>query len=62
MFIPYKGKTYYIFKSLVPAQRLGPSALAGIATVILIFPLNGFIVKMRSKLQVSSVQIQTDDV
>ncbi|XP_056608084.1 multidrug resistance-associated protein 1 [Triplophysa dalaica] len=32
-------------------QRLGPSALAGIATVILIFPLNGFIVKMRSKLQ-----------
>uniref|UniRef100_A0A8C2FDL4 ATP-binding cassette, sub-family C (CFTR/MRP), member 6a n=1 Tax=Cyprinus carpio TaxID=7962 RepID=A0A8C2FDL4_CYPCA len=33
-------------------QRLGPSALAGIATVILIFPLNGFIAKMRSKLQV----------
>uniref|UniRef100_A0A8C1G2F2 ATP-binding cassette, sub-family C (CFTR/MRP), member 6a n=1 Tax=Cyprinus carpio carpio TaxID=630221 RepID=A0A8C1G2F2_CYPCA len=32
-------------------QRLGPSALAGIATVILIFPLNGFIAKMRSKLQ-----------
>ncbi|KAI2666162.1 Multidrug resistance-associated protein 1 [Labeo rohita] len=31
--------------------RLGPSALAGIATVILIFPLNGFIAKMRSKLQ-----------
>uniref|UniRef100_A0A8K9WWA5 ABC-type glutathione-S-conjugate transporter n=1 Tax=Oncorhynchus mykiss TaxID=8022 RepID=A0A8K9WWA5_ONCMY len=30
---------------------LGPSALAGIATVILIFPLNGFIAKMRSKLQ-----------
>uniref|UniRef100_A0AAZ3S2E9 ABC-type glutathione-S-conjugate transporter n=1 Tax=Oncorhynchus tshawytscha TaxID=74940 RepID=A0AAZ3S2E9_ONCTS len=33
-------------------QLLGPSALAGIATVILIFPLNGFIAKMRSKLQV----------
>uniref|UniRef100_A0A4W4G3P0 ABC-type glutathione-S-conjugate transporter n=1 Tax=Electrophorus electricus TaxID=8005 RepID=A0A4W4G3P0_ELEEL len=33
-------------------QRLGPSALAGIATVILIFPLNGLIAKMRSKLQV----------
>uniref|UniRef100_A0A8C1V5M9 ABC-type glutathione-S-conjugate transporter n=1 Tax=Cyprinus carpio TaxID=7962 RepID=A0A8C1V5M9_CYPCA len=33
-------------------QHLGPSALAGIATVILIFPLNGFIAKMRSKLQV----------
>uniref|UniRef100_A0A9J7YN69 ABC-type glutathione-S-conjugate transporter n=1 Tax=Cyprinus carpio carpio TaxID=630221 RepID=A0A9J7YN69_CYPCA len=32
-------------------QHLGPSALAGIATVILIFPLNGFIAKMRSKLQ-----------
>ncbi|NP_001161802.1 multidrug resistance protein 1 [Oncorhynchus mykiss] len=32
-------------------QLLGPSALAGIATVILIFPLNGFIAKMRSKLQ-----------
>ncbi|KAL7890686.1 hypothetical protein AOLI_G00001620 [Acnodon oligacanthus] len=34
-------------------QHLGPSALAGIATVILIFPLNGFIAKKRSKLQVS---------
>uniref|UniRef100_A0A674E8J7 ATP-binding cassette, sub-family C (CFTR/MRP), member 6a n=1 Tax=Salmo trutta TaxID=8032 RepID=A0A674E8J7_SALTR len=33
-------------------QHLGPSALAGIATVILIFPLNGFIAKKRSKLQV----------
>ncbi|XP_059413452.1 multidrug resistance-associated protein 1 [Carassius carassius] len=32
-------------------QRLGPSALAGIAIVILIFPLNGYIAKMRSKLQ-----------
>ncbi|KAG1968389.1 multidrug resistance-associated protein [Pimephales promelas] len=32
-------------------QRLGPSALAGIATVILIFPLNGLLAKMRSKLQ-----------
>ncbi|XP_007235404.3 multidrug resistance-associated protein 1 isoform X2 [Astyanax mexicanus] len=32
-------------------QRLGPSALAGITTVILIFPLNGLIAKMRSKLQ-----------
>uniref|UniRef100_A0A7N8WS45 ABC-type glutathione-S-conjugate transporter n=1 Tax=Mastacembelus armatus TaxID=205130 RepID=A0A7N8WS45_9TELE len=33
-------------------QHLGPSALAGIATVILIFPLNGFIAKKRSRLQV----------
>lgn len=33
-------------------QHLGPSALAGIATVILIFPLNGIIAKKRSKLQV----------
>uniref|UniRef100_A0A673CCA3 ABC-type glutathione-S-conjugate transporter n=1 Tax=Sphaeramia orbicularis TaxID=375764 RepID=A0A673CCA3_9TELE len=33
-------------------QHLGPSALAGITTVILIFPLNGFIAKKRSKLQV----------
>ncbi|KAG7334686.1 hypothetical protein KOW79_001282 [Hemibagrus wyckioides] len=32
-------------------QRLGPSALAGITTVIFIFPLNGLIAKMRSKLQ-----------
>uniref|UniRef100_A0AAR2KWP1 ABC-type glutathione-S-conjugate transporter n=1 Tax=Pygocentrus nattereri TaxID=42514 RepID=A0AAR2KWP1_PYGNA len=32
-------------------QHLGPSALAGIATVIFIFPLNGLIAKMRSKLQ-----------
>ncbi|XP_054635108.1 multidrug resistance-associated protein 1 isoform X3 [Dunckerocampus dactyliophorus] len=32
-------------------QHLGPSALAGIATVILIFPLNGLIAKKRSKLQ-----------
>ncbi|KAI5097098.1 multidrug resistance-associated protein 1-like isoform X2, partial [Silurus meridionalis] len=32
-------------------QRLGPSALAGITTVIFIFPLNGVIAKMRSKLQ-----------
>lgn len=36
-------------------QHLGPSALAGIATVILIFPLNGFIAKKRSKLQVKAV-------
>uniref|UniRef100_A0A671WXD4 ABC-type glutathione-S-conjugate transporter n=1 Tax=Sparus aurata TaxID=8175 RepID=A0A671WXD4_SPAAU len=33
-------------------QLLGPAALAGIITVILIFPLNGFIAKVRSKLQV----------
>ncbi|KAK2857444.1 hypothetical protein Q7C36_005363 [Tachysurus vachellii] len=32
-------------------QHLGPSALAGITTVFLIFPLNGFIAKKRSKLQ-----------
>lgn len=35
-------------------QHLGPSALAGIATVILIFPLNGIIAKKRSKLQVKN--------
>uniref|UniRef100_A0A668AQY3 ABC-type glutathione-S-conjugate transporter n=1 Tax=Myripristis murdjan TaxID=586833 RepID=A0A668AQY3_9TELE len=40
-------------------QRLGPSALPGIATVILIFPLNGFIAKMRSKLQ--EVQLKLMD-
>ncbi|XP_070780875.1 multidrug resistance-associated protein 1-like [Enoplosus armatus] len=32
-------------------QLLGPSALAGITAVFLIFPLNGFIAKMRGKLQ-----------
>ncbi|XP_056606838.1 multidrug resistance-associated protein 1 [Triplophysa dalaica] len=32
-------------------QHLGPSALAGITTVIFIFPLNGFIARKRSKLQ-----------
>ncbi|XP_053533881.1 multidrug resistance-associated protein 1 isoform X4 [Ictalurus punctatus] len=32
-------------------QRLGPSAFAGITIVIFIFPLNGLIAKMRSKLQ-----------
>ncbi|XP_076020047.1 multidrug resistance-associated protein 1-like [Genypterus blacodes] len=32
-------------------QRLGPSALAGITAVLLIFPLNAVIAKMRSKLQ-----------
>ncbi|XP_041804130.1 multidrug resistance-associated protein 1-like [Chelmon rostratus] len=32
-------------------QLLGSSALAGIAAVVLLFPLNGFIVKVRSKLQ-----------
>ncbi|XP_073333856.1 multidrug resistance-associated protein 1-like [Pagrus major] len=32
-------------------QLLGPAALAGIIAVILIFPLNGFIAKVRSKLQ-----------
>uniref|UniRef100_A0A4W6C4H6 ABC-type glutathione-S-conjugate transporter n=1 Tax=Lates calcarifer TaxID=8187 RepID=A0A4W6C4H6_LATCA len=37
-------------------QHLGPSALAGIATVILIFPLNGFIAKKRSKLQVKPMK------
>lgn len=45
------------FDSYIPSvlQHLGPSALAGIATVILIFPLNGFIAKKRSKLQVKAV-------
>uniref|UniRef100_A0A7N9AWT7 ABC-type glutathione-S-conjugate transporter n=1 Tax=Mastacembelus armatus TaxID=205130 RepID=A0A7N9AWT7_9TELE len=37
-------------------QHLGPSALAGIATVILIFPLNGFIAKKRSRLQVRAMK------
>ncbi|XP_074510409.1 multidrug resistance-associated protein 1-like isoform X1 [Sebastes fasciatus] len=32
-------------------QLLGPSALAGTTAVVLIFPLNGFIAKMRSRLQ-----------
>ncbi|XP_041666846.1 multidrug resistance-associated protein 1-like [Cheilinus undulatus] len=32
-------------------QLLGPSALAGIVAVLLIFPLNGVIAKIRSKLQ-----------
>ncbi|XP_003198194.2 multidrug resistance-associated protein 1 isoform X1 [Danio rerio] len=40
-------------------QHLGPSTLAGITTVILIFPLNGFIAKMRSKLQ--EVQMKHKD-
>ncbi|KAM6957268.1 multidrug resistance-associated protein 1-like [Aplochiton taeniatus] len=40
-------------------QQLGPSALAGIAMVILIFPLNGLIAKMRSKLQ--EVQMKFTD-
>uniref|UniRef100_A0A8C5H1L3 ABC-type glutathione-S-conjugate transporter n=1 Tax=Gouania willdenowi TaxID=441366 RepID=A0A8C5H1L3_GOUWI len=42
-------------------QHLGPSALAGIATVILIFPLNGFIAKKRSKLQVMLIQMKFMD-
>uniref|UniRef100_A0A669EP13 ABC-type glutathione-S-conjugate transporter n=1 Tax=Oreochromis niloticus TaxID=8128 RepID=A0A669EP13_ORENI len=42
-------------------QHLGPSALAGIATVILIFPLNGFIAKKRSKLQVKAIQMKFMD-
>ncbi|GLD71879.1 multidrug resistance-associated protein 1-like protein [Lates japonicus] len=32
-------------------QLLGPPALAGITAVVFIFPLNGLIAKMRSKLQ-----------
>nr|XP_057912072.1 multidrug resistance-associated protein 1-like [Doryrhamphus excisus] len=36
---------YFLFK------LLGPSALAGIAAIVLIFPLNGVIAKLRSKLQ-----------
>ncbi|KAM7392240.1 hypothetical protein PAMA_007390 [Pampus argenteus] len=36
---------------LIYRKVLGASALAGIATVVLLFPLNGFIAKMRSKLQ-----------
>ncbi|XP_068425589.1 multidrug resistance-associated protein 1-like [Clinocottus analis] len=32
-------------------QLLGPAALAGLTAVVLIFPLNGFIAKMRSRLQ-----------
>ncbi|XP_068585945.1 multidrug resistance-associated protein 1-like [Cebidichthys violaceus] len=32
-------------------QLLGPSSLAGLSVVVLIFPLNGFIAKIRSKLQ-----------
>ncbi|KAJ8384009.1 hypothetical protein AAFF_G00212530 [Aldrovandia affinis] len=40
-------------------QHLGPAALAGIATVIVIFPLNGLIAKRRSKLQ--EVQMKFTD-
>ncbi|KAL6109911.1 abcc6 [Pungitius sinensis] len=40
-------------------QLLGPSALAGLITVVLIFPLNGLIAKMRSKLQ--EVQMKFTD-
>ncbi|KAG9331798.1 hypothetical protein JZ751_017000 [Albula glossodonta] len=40
-------------------QHLGPSALAGITTVILIFPLNGFIAKKRSKLLVGLTEERT---
>uniref|UniRef100_A0A7N6B9Z8 ABC-type glutathione-S-conjugate transporter n=1 Tax=Anabas testudineus TaxID=64144 RepID=A0A7N6B9Z8_ANATE len=42
-------------------QHLGPSALAGITTVILIFPLNGIIAKKRSKLQVKEIQMKFMD-
>lgn len=38
---------------MIDWQLLGPSALAGIVTVVVIFPLSGFIAKVRSKLQVS---------
>ncbi|XP_059195026.1 multidrug resistance-associated protein 1-like, partial [Centropristis striata] len=38
---------------------LGPAALAGITAVVLIFPLNGFIAKLRSKLQ--EVQMKFTD-
>ncbi|XP_041825781.1 multidrug resistance-associated protein 1-like [Melanotaenia boesemani] len=40
-------------------QLLGPPALAGLAAVVLIFPLNGFIAKIRSKLQ--EVQMKFTD-
>ncbi|XP_028254087.1 multidrug resistance-associated protein 1-like [Parambassis ranga] len=40
-------------------QLLGPPALAGLTAVVLIFPLNGFIAKMRSKLQ--EVQMKFTD-
>uniref|UniRef100_A0A673AZ78 ABC-type glutathione-S-conjugate transporter n=1 Tax=Sphaeramia orbicularis TaxID=375764 RepID=A0A673AZ78_9TELE len=33
-------------------QLLGPPSLAGLSAVVLIFPLNGFIAKLRSRLQV----------
>ncbi|KAM3600087.1 uncharacterized protein V6R79_017187 [Siganus canaliculatus] len=40
-------------------QLLGLPALAGVVTVVLIFPLNGFIAKVRSKLQ--ELQMQFTD-
>ncbi|XP_029940293.1 multidrug resistance-associated protein 1-like [Salarias fasciatus] len=40
-------------------QLLGPPALAGLSAVLLIFPLNGFIAKLRSKLQ--EVQMKFTD-
>ncbi|XP_061782919.1 multidrug resistance-associated protein 1-like [Nerophis lumbriciformis] len=36
---------YFLF------ELLGPSALAGVSAIVLIFPLNGLIAKLRSKLQ-----------
>ncbi|KAF5894745.1 multidrug resistance-associated protein 1-like [Clarias magur] len=46
-------------------QLLGPSALAGITTIIFIFPLNGLIAKVRSKLQIAftmfGVYVLTDE-
>ncbi|XP_049439277.1 multidrug resistance-associated protein 1-like [Epinephelus fuscoguttatus] len=43
-------------------QLLGPSALAGITAVVLIFPLNGFIAKIRSKLQEAQMKFMDDRI
>ncbi|KAI3362535.1 hypothetical protein L3Q82_012837, partial [Scortum barcoo] len=43
-------------------QLLGPSALAGITAVVLLFPLNGFIAKIRSKLQEVQMKFMDDRI
>ncbi|XP_077442264.1 multidrug resistance-associated protein 1-like isoform X4 [Vanacampus margaritifer] len=50
----FLGKTPVIDELPLDRQLLGLSALAGIGAVVLIFPLNGLIAKLRSKLQVRS--------
>ncbi|XP_077442271.1 multidrug resistance-associated protein 1-like isoform X10 [Vanacampus margaritifer] len=55
----FLGKTPVIDELPLDRQLLGLSALAGIGAVVLIFPLNGLIAKLRSKLQ--EVQLDVMD-